>query len=926
MSNEEEKRCPLCAEEMDWTDQQLKPCQCGYQVCVWCWHHIMDMAEKDKTEARCPACRTSYDKEKIVGMEANCGRLVTVNTNRKHKPQKAKPKTNEGRTDLTNVRVIQRKMTYVIGLPLILADEDLLQRKEYFGQYGRVSKVSLSRTASGAIQQFINDTCSAYITYSKEEEAIRCIQSVHGFVLEGRYLRASFGTAKYCHAWLRNMPCTNPTCLYLHNIGAEEDSFSKDDVAAVHTRNRVQQIVGATQYMQRRSGNVLPPPVDEPFSINCVSTGKEVVKSGSKDAALTAVTSNGHLACSLSSYKDKDGNGKPPNKMTSFVDIVGRPCISVPEKDWDGAEDTKTVNLCSELSSVTIHTDSNLVAEHSDAMPSKIDAMPCKISSSTHLPTGLPGKKEAQGYSMEPFREPLNLSASGRADLRPSDACFTNEQSFFMFDSGRSISHCSRSDVREELVSSDDQRSKDSDSSSQTGCLFPSSYPVKDHSINHAWQHKETCSLGDFDVDGCTVNNHVDEASIQVTPLNSIPIDGYDERKFQNSAESDRIFRSSNSFSNEEIIEQLRRLDNDNSANDDNLALNAVESSIISNILSMDFDACDDSLTLPHSLAELFEDTDRHHGSSWNLNNSDQSGFSFAKQKDFVNQVTDLESSSLSSIGHTSKNYSAFQGSVQNKESYFCKPQHHVSRAQSLTPPGFSMPSRQPPPGFSASDRADHVLSAPSGNHFAKTPSLQNNQHCALSTGNIGHVGDFDFTDPAILLVGRGKPTNGLNVNPGFDMRLACNPQTSAYEEQAKLWLMMQQQQSTAAAHQDPKISQFFMQESPFAHQELRHPARFGDGFSPLGDTYGISPRFADQHLAYNPSAFTPMSQQKFGNVQMSNSFQPTLEELQRRNEIGMAELQRNERLGFNKFFPGYGDLMLQMPNSGDVYSKVYGM
>lgn len=81
---------------------------------------------------------------------------------------------------------------------------------------------------------------SRYITFSKEEEAIRCIQSVHGFVLEGNFLRyshilswsltsstqalhlsiivfddhynyffcrASFGTAKYCHAWLRNMVC-----------------------------------------------------------------------------------------------------------------------------------------------------------------------------------------------------------------------------------------------------------------------------------------------------------------------------------------------------------------------------------------------------------------------------------------------------------------------------------------------------------------------------------------------------------------------------------------------------------------------------------------------------------------------------------------------------------------------------------------------
>lgn len=33
MSDQGDKACPLCAEEMDLTDQQLKPCKCGYQVC-----------------------------------------------------------------------------------------------------------------------------------------------------------------------------------------------------------------------------------------------------------------------------------------------------------------------------------------------------------------------------------------------------------------------------------------------------------------------------------------------------------------------------------------------------------------------------------------------------------------------------------------------------------------------------------------------------------------------------------------------------------------------------------------------------------------------------------------------------------------------------------------------------------------------------
>lgn len=53
-------------------------------------------------------------------------RTMTKISNRKTKPPKAvKPKTNDVKKDLTNVRVIQRKMAYVIGLPLSLADEDV---------------------------------------------------------------------------------------------------------------------------------------------------------------------------------------------------------------------------------------------------------------------------------------------------------------------------------------------------------------------------------------------------------------------------------------------------------------------------------------------------------------------------------------------------------------------------------------------------------------------------------------------------------------------------------------------------------------------------------------------------------------------------------------------------------------------------------
>ncbi|KAL6875666.1 hypothetical protein ACP4OV_013179 [Aristida adscensionis] len=282
MSDDGDRTCPLCAEEMDITDQQLKPCKCGYDICVWCWHHIIDMAEKEETEGRCPACRTRYDKDRIVKMAATCERtVVEKNTEKKQKTQKVKPKaaaTVEAKKHLASVRVIQRNLVYIIGLPANLCNESVLERREYFGQYGKVLKVSVSRPTGPPSQQAsANNHISVYITYAKEEEAIRCIQAVHNFVLEGKVLRACFGTTKYCHAWLRNMMCGNPDCLYLHDVGSQEDSFTKDEVISAYTRTRVPQM--ASSVSQRRSGTVLPPPGDD-FSYSAVVSARHTAKNG----------------------------------------------------------------------------------------------------------------------------------------------------------------------------------------------------------------------------------------------------------------------------------------------------------------------------------------------------------------------------------------------------------------------------------------------------------------------------------------------------------------------------------------------------------------------------------------------------------------------------------------------------------------------
>lgn len=43
--------------------------------------------------------------------------------------------------------------------------------------------------------------------------------------------RASYGTTKYCYAFVRGQKCNNPECLYLHRVAPPEDCFTKEEMS-----------------------------------------------------------------------------------------------------------------------------------------------------------------------------------------------------------------------------------------------------------------------------------------------------------------------------------------------------------------------------------------------------------------------------------------------------------------------------------------------------------------------------------------------------------------------------------------------------------------------------------------------------------------------------------------------------------------------
>lgn len=109
-----------------------------------------------------------------------------------------------------------------------------------------------------------------------------CILALDGFYMEGRNIRASYGTSKYCSAFIKNVRCNNPDCTYLHCMGDSEDTFTKQEIQAGYVTSgrdvlaKQQQLAAGSNSSRRRVGSggpsgtgkvaanpVFPPPIFE---------------------------------------------------------------------------------------------------------------------------------------------------------------------------------------------------------------------------------------------------------------------------------------------------------------------------------------------------------------------------------------------------------------------------------------------------------------------------------------------------------------------------------------------------------------------------------------------------------------------------------------------------------------------------------------
>ncbi|XP_071104583.1 CCR4-NOT transcription complex subunit 4-like isoform X2 [Haliotis cracherodii] len=231
MAGEEQVECPLCMELLEIDDVNFFPCTCGYQICRFCWHRI-----RTDENGLCPACRKQYPEDPAEFKPLTEDELSRIKKERRQKDLQRKQKAAENRKHLANVsvlsvsRVVQKNLVFVVGLSQRLAEADVLKKHEYFGKFGKIHKVVINQSTTYAGAQVHGPSASAYVTYTRSDDALRAILAVNNVHIDGRTLKASLGTTKYCSHFLRGSQCQKSDCMYLHELGEEAASFTKEEM------------------------------------------------------------------------------------------------------------------------------------------------------------------------------------------------------------------------------------------------------------------------------------------------------------------------------------------------------------------------------------------------------------------------------------------------------------------------------------------------------------------------------------------------------------------------------------------------------------------------------------------------------------------------------------------------------------------------
>ncbi len=123
------------------------------------------------------------------------------------------------------IKILNRNLVYIIGIPKKLADEKILIKESFLGQYGSIQKIIVNKENPYSSGHTPKPSYGAYVTFIKSFDAAITVIALNKFILDGYQIKASFGMTRYCTFFLKNEKCPKKKCSYIHKTASEKDCF-----------------------------------------------------------------------------------------------------------------------------------------------------------------------------------------------------------------------------------------------------------------------------------------------------------------------------------------------------------------------------------------------------------------------------------------------------------------------------------------------------------------------------------------------------------------------------------------------------------------------------------------------------------------------------------------------------------------------------
>lgn len=318
----------------------------------------------------------------------------------------------------------------------------------------------------------------------------------------------------------------------------------------------------------------------------------------------------------------------------------------------------------------------------------------CENSRTEISSGGLDGHQGLEHGYIDNTRELLTSQSATTAVVPGSEFCVSGTKSDLGLDSEIPQMQAISVDDKDDVLSFDNQRLKDPE------VVTDSSYFKKfSHSLHPSNSVRGLSPLFNGSL-GVNENFQIVDKKVEsISQSTSTPVfySGYPENQSHNFASLSNNVEHPYIFSHDDKTKNNGRFESELSSVGRNGAADIGESSIISNILSLDLDSWDESLTSPHNFAKLLGEPDKRQQSlgvsnPWKLQQSNQSRFSFAREEEPAIQALDTESS----LNYVEQ---AFRPDSYGRE-FANKTSYHLDRFGSRN--GFSLANAEEPDPYSS--------------------------------------------------------------------------------------------------------------------------------------------------------------------------------------------------------------------------------